>query len=474
MPVGLNPPPRVGRPGQRQRATAWKVGLLALVVYLISPNVLATDSVRVVPVAHNILAHGTIGLDHDRARMTAPGYAVTTVGSRIYPLFPWTVSLFVLPEVAVFDAVHAVGIGPGAASYGAGTPADWAIELVSMSVVVALAAGVMFLVCDEAASGADDRVRHRAALAGALIFAFGTSAWSTASRAAWQHGPSILLISLALLLAVRSRRQPLNGLWFGAALAAAYTVRPTNAVSLVLLGGWAAVAHRRAIGRAALGGAAVLAPFCLVNLVAYGRLLPPYFLGNSYGGHSHLFEALAGNLVSPSRGLLVFSPVLLLAAAGVALRARHRRFDGLDAVLVAAVAVHWLVISRLPHWWGGWQYGPRLFTDVVPHLVLLSVPALAALAAPRAGALWRTATAGALVLGGFSAFANAEGSFLTATACWNTTPNVDAHPSRLWDWGDPQVLAGVRGLLHTGVRDQIAPGGFSRHGFEVACPPGAD
>ena len=37
----------------------------------------------------------------------------------------------------------------------------------------------------------------------ALAFAFGTSAWSTASRSLWQHGPSMLLLGLALLAQLR-------------------------------------------------------------------------------------------------------------------------------------------------------------------------------------------------------------------------------------------------------------------------------
>jgi len=59
-------------------------------------------------------------------------------------------------------------------------------------------------------------------------------------------------------------------------------------------------------------------PFLLHNLRVYHQLLQPYFLlhqpPGSIGG---FLEALAGQFFSPSRGLLVFSPVLLFSFAGI-------------------------------------------------------------------------------------------------------------------------------------------------------------
>lgn len=41
-----------------------------------------------------------------------------------------------------------------------------------------------------------------------FIFAFCTSAWSTGSRALWQHGPSMLMLSAALYLILSAREKP--------------------------------------------------------------------------------------------------------------------------------------------------------------------------------------------------------------------------------------------------------------------------
>src|SRR4029077_16982597 len=46
------------------------------------------------------------------------------------------------------------------------------------------------------------------ALFGTAILALGTSMWSTATRALWQHGPLVLMFSVVMLLMVRAPRRP--------------------------------------------------------------------------------------------------------------------------------------------------------------------------------------------------------------------------------------------------------------------------
>src|SRR5207248_10810034 len=88
---------------------------------------------------------------------------------------------------------------------------------------------------------------------------------------------------------------------------AAYVMRPTNAIPLVLLTAWTAVRRPRLLP-AHLGGAtAVAAAFVAVNLATFDRLLPPYYAGNRLGLPGSLGDAFAANLVSPNRALLVSS-----------------------------------------------------------------------------------------------------------------------------------------------------------------------
>lgn len=456
-----------------RRWPAWlAVFLVAFLVHVTSPNAVVSDSMRVVPVAQSMVHRRTISLDHYGARLPVAGYGINEVDGHIYPLFPWGVSLFLVPVVAAYDAAHALGWGPGVDARIFPPDNDsWRFEVFAMSLVVALTTVLMYEVALAVlgASIEGERLRRRLALLAAAVFSFGTAAWSVASRSAWQHAPSMLFLTLAVLLAVRSRTDDRSVRWLGATLAAAYVMRPTNLVPFAAFSLWALCCHRRRLLAYGAGAAAVLIPFGAVNLRAWGTLLPPYYSGDRLGGNSHLLEALLGNLVSPARGLLLFSPVLALAAVGVWRSWSYRGFDALNATLVACVLMHWVAISTFPHWWGGDSYGPRLFSDMTPFLVVLALPALEGLVAPRPWGHRRAAVVACSVLAAWSIFVNFQGAWLRSSWCWNNVPSqVDQNPSRLWDWGDPQFLRGARRLVGgPSPRSEIIRGGVA----SIGCPP---
>ena len=233
---------------------------------------------------------------------------------------------------------------------------------------------------------------------------------------------------------------------------------------------WVALRHRRELGWY-LGGAAVIGlPWLWVNHANWGSWLTPYYQAGRVGGNAQFWQALAGNMVSPARGLLVFSPVLALAAPGVLVKLRRRSFDSLDAVLVLGVVAHWITISLFPHWWGGDSFGPRLFTDVVPVLVVLCMPVLEWLGTVSRRTLRVTAAMVACVTATLlSLFVNGQMAVFASSHCWNNVPtDVDADTSKLWNWGDPQFLRGVvRFVSGPNPRsDEIRRGGAGRWG----CP----
>jgi hypothetical protein len=136
------------------------------------------------------------------------------------------------------------------------------------------------------------------------------------------------------------------------------------------------------------------------------------------------------------------------------LLARYRKTIALPRLVwlsLSVVAVHWIVTSGFPHWWGGNSYGPRLMGGVVPWLVLLGILGIQAMLKARAERqaeeqpqrVWRTQN----VLGGLllvaSILMNGIGATMSATITWNERPtSVDKQTSRLWDWSYPQFLAG--------------------------------
>lgn len=82
-------------------------------------------------------------------------------------------------------------------------------------------------------------------------------------------------------------------------------------------------------------------------------------------------------MISPSRGLLVFTPVLVFSIAGILRALRSGWMRPLSICLTVLVILHWVSISLFVGiWWGGYSYGPRLFSDMLPILVLFLIPLL--------------------------------------------------------------------------------------------------
>ena len=125
-----------------------------------------------------------------------------------------------------------------------------------------------------------------------------------------------------------------------------------------------------------------------VNLAVYHQPLSPYYTGGqSFDVSRTMAVALAGNLVSPARGLFIFCPLVVLSVAGVVVRWRAGELTAFWKALAVIPILHWIVVSAFKHWWGGDSYGPRFFTDLMPIFAVLALPAVEVLARWVAG--WR-------------------------------------------------------------------------------------
>ena len=144
----------------------------------------------------------------------------------------------------------------------------------------------------------------------------------------------------------------------------------------------------------------------------------------------------AGTLLSPNRGLLIFSPwiAVALGLAAVPGVARRLASQGLTTWLLAALAPYLLVLSKYSVWWGGHCFGPRYWTDVIPLFAIVLA----------FGLDWLQARPAALVALShltiaFSIFVHGIGAFCYPST-WNSSPaNVDLHHERLWDWRDTEL-----------------------------------
>jgi hypothetical protein len=91
-----------------------------------------------------------------------------------------------------------------------------------------------------------------------------------------------------------------------------------------------------------------------------------------------LLTGVAGLLVSPTRGLLVFSPFLLLLLLAFRHLPRDRDERRLTLAMIAGVVIQLLLYAKTD-WRSGLSWGPRYMTDLLPFLMWMLVPVVAAL-----------------------------------------------------------------------------------------------
>jgi hypothetical protein len=132
-------------------------------------------------------------------------------------------------------------------------------------------------------------------------------------------------------------------------------------------------------------------------------------------------EGLAGVLVSPSRGLLIYSPIFLFSFVGMMMvwmdsKSILLKFLSLTPFLFVLFVAKWAT------WWGGDSYGPRLLADITPLLCLYLSPPLER-AAQKTFLRYPFACLAALSIG-----FHAIGAF--------SCDGWPGHREQLWSWVD--------------------------------------
>ena len=285
--------------------TAWNIGTKGS-VYLTDHEALTSldyfgNAGWVVPVRDSAVSQYPPGA----AIIAAPIYAV------------W-------PQYAVLDTVTGTN-RPEAPPIEILLPPLWP-GAIAASLSVAMAMGFLAVSFRSVVNGT-------VAIAGAYLMGLGTSAWSVASHGLWQHGPGMMWIALAGVLA--SRHLFASGLSFGMAV----LTRPLNAMIAGPVGLYMAWKERSVwpavkIGLGTLVGLVALVIF---NGVVFGEVsimggydvIQPS-VDATFGGYAtNVTDSLrsldivaftrniALAFVSPSRGLLTWSPFLLVLIPGL-------------------------------------------------------------------------------------------------------------------------------------------------------------
>ena len=439
-----------------------------LLTHLVSRVSQSADSFWTVPVMLSMLSEGNTNLDEYPQLLREKGFqgveCVTQdyrvvgtnsvsgcpVGSHYYYWYPIGTPVVALPLMACADAaVRLFGkaadrmveghVGAVAREF---LRRDYLeshllVEVLLASIIVALTTVLLFFT-------ARMYLGPGASAVLALLFAFATSAWSTASRALWQHGPNMLMLTAALYLLSLASRRPAALPWAAAPLTLAYFIRPTSSIVLAVVGVYVFVHHRSRFVRWLAVAAVTAAPFLAYNFYIYHQPLQSYYLLSLFlpptpANLGRILNAFAGNILSPSRGLFIFSPFLLFSLAGIWLSLRRKWMTPLAYYLAAALALHWIAISHYMYWTAGHCYGPRMFVDALPLFLFFLIPTFLWLHLDQPRRLRSVAFYSCVLI---SFFMHYRGAMYWAPYEWNGPQSI-VTTEQAWNWRDPQFLRGV-------------------------------
>ncbi len=290
-----------------------------------------------------------------------------------------------------------------------------------------------------------------------FIYAFATNVWVISSQGLWQHGPSNLaLISILYCFLMANRKKSSKNWLLTAGILAGILpgIRPTNAIFSMA---------------SVLYSVTTFKSKSVVFFVGLISAIPSliwnwYNFGNLTGGYSKAFSGLPYNfsfnhfsftglslLFSPSRGLLIFSPILIYSVYGLYRLIQHKFKKRLDRdeqlLLIMTVASTILFLSYCFYWiwWAGHSYGPRFMTDLMPILCYLINYSLA----PKKSLkdTWKNIIFCSLLSVSF--FTQMVGAFGKNGLDWNGIPlNVDRHPERIWQIQDNQIQRHAKALFY--------------------------
>jgi hypothetical protein len=129
-----------------------------------------------------------------------------------------------------------------------------------------------------------------------------------------------------------------------------------------------------------LGATALMVVFALGNWWRFGS---PFDLGYQTVKQSYpVLEGLTNQLFSPGKSFFLYAPIAVLAPIGVVLAIRRRPME--TTLLSLMAAANLVFFARVPFWAGDAAYGPRYTLIILPLVVPLAAPVLAAVWGRRA------------------------------------------------------------------------------------------
>jgi hypothetical protein len=238
---------------------------------------------------------------------------------------------------------------------------------VSSALICALAVMVIYLT-SRFFSG------RKPALLSALVFAFATDTWTISSQTLYAHGMSELLLATMIFLVFRNEKQQSlwNFIFLGICSALFFFNRPSDSLLLLPVIAYLVWYHREKIGYYAGAGILFALPFIGYNLLCFHNVLGGYSMSISrLSLDPVIISNFFGLLISPNKGLFIFSPVLILSLIGFwSIMKSQRSACRFLQWSVIAMILTVIVYATFDDWGGGETFGPRYLICLLPYLVI--------------------------------------------------------------------------------------------------------
>ncbi len=222
-----------------------------------------------------------------------------------------------------------------------------------------------------------------------IVYLFGTINYALISQALWQHGSMQLFLILGLYFLFNAINEKTSDtlsqyFWAGLMFGISILSRPTSALSWIFIYVIIYFANQHSVKNLinrslfyTMGLIPVAAFFMWYNQTYYLSINNQGYsdqLGDSWLGRFP--EGFLGVWFSPSKGILIYSPVIVFSLIGLYLLIKNKHWQKSIHFIVFAliVLIHTLVIGKWKHWYGGWSFGYRMSADIIPYLVLLMIP----------------------------------------------------------------------------------------------------
>jgi len=436
---------------QTDRAAGVFIFVVLLALFCFSRVHQLADSRYSTVLSQSLYQHGSFTLDNYRLPREEPKqqlgfisdgdiYQLQLANGHIYYSYPIGGPVLSVPFVALFKTF---GISPFLSDGSYDADSEGRLQGYLAAFLMAIFGVVIFLTA-----------RMLLPLGWSVVIAFGSSLgtqiWSTASRSMWSDTWAVLSLTVIIYILVTAEvgKGKIQPVLFATMLAWLYFARPTNAISIAAITLYILIYYRNLFIPFAITGCLWLAAFVLFSEYHFGSLLPIYYLGKPMM-FSGFWSGIAANLISPSRGLFIYVPILLFVGY---LLIRYRSddvvFRRLRFLSVVVIVLHWLLVSGVVPNHGGHSYGPRYFTGAVPWFALAAMISVASWrhwygddGRSQFLARWRIECSAGLLLLLLSILLNGLGATSNRRWRWNDgPPNVDVAPERIWDWSDPQFL----------------------------------